>query len=95
MLKALILKFSEPNRGKPSILDRQSRKLFLSLVHCLANDDDKNVRFKIGGVIELLIGRIGKDLVGYSLSNCLLWYKQQNLQAAAAQVNFLRVDVLI
>uniref|UniRef100_A0A1J3E191 U3 small nucleolar RNA-associated protein 20 n=1 Tax=Noccaea caerulescens TaxID=107243 RepID=A0A1J3E191_NOCCA len=94
MLKALILKFSEPNRGKPSILDRQSRKLFLRLVHCLANDDDKNVRFKIGGVIELLIERIGKDLVGHSLSYCLLWYKQQNLQAAAAQVLGFIIDAM-
>lgn len=87
MLHALILKFSEPNLGKQSVLDQQSKTLFVQLVLCLANDIDKEVRSRIGAVIELLIGRMSTDQVDSSLLYCLCWYKQQNLQAAAAQVN--------
>lgn len=86
MLHALILKFSDPNLGKQSVLDQQSKTLFVQLALCLANDNDKEVRSRIGALIELLLGRIGKDQVGTSLSYCLCWYKQENLRAAAAQV---------
>lgn len=87
MLHALILKFSEPNFGKQSILDQQSQPLFLQLTLCLVIDDGKEVLPQIGAVIEFLIGRMSKDQVVSSLLYCLCWYKQQNLRAAAAQVN--------
>ncbi|CAH2077407.1 unnamed protein product [Thlaspi arvense] len=94
MLHTLILKFSQPKLGKQLALDQQSKKMFLQLALCLANDDDKEVRSQIGSVIELLIGRIGKDHVGTTLSYCLCWYKQQNLRAVAAQVLGFIIDAM-
>ncbi|XP_020872517.1 U3 small nucleolar RNA-associated protein 20 isoform X2 [Arabidopsis lyrata subsp. lyrata] len=86
MLHALILKFSEPNLGKQSVLDQQSQKLFIQLTVCLSNETDNEVLPRVGAVIEVLIGRMSKDQVDSSLLYCLCWYKQQNLRAAAAQV---------
>jgi U3 small nucleolar RNA-associated protein 20 len=86
MLHALILKFSEPNLGKQSVLDQQSQKLFIQLTVCLSNETDRKVLPLVGAVIEVLIGRMSKDQVDSSLLYCLCWYKQQNLSAAAAQV---------
>ncbi|XP_023633717.1 U3 small nucleolar RNA-associated protein 20 isoform X2 [Capsella rubella] len=94
MLHALILKFSEPNLGKQSVLDQQSKTLFLQLVLCLANDVDKEVRFRAGAVIEILIGRMSTDQVESSLLYCLCWYKQQNLRASAAQVLGFFIDTM-
>jgi len=91
MLHALILKFSEPNLGKQSVLDQQSQKLFIQLTVCLSNETDKKVLPLVGAVIEVLIGRMSKDQVDSSLLYCLCWYKQQNLSAAAAQVNAVGV----
>lgn len=86
MLHTLILKFSVPNLGKKSFLDQQSKTMFIQLAMCLGNDIDQKVLPRIGSVIELLIGCISEDQVGTILSYCLCWYKQQRLQAVAAQV---------
>ncbi|ESQ54097.1 hypothetical protein EUTSA_v10024182mg [Eutrema salsugineum] len=94
MLHALILKFSEPNLGKQSVLDQQSGNLFVQLSVCLANDLNKEVRSRCGDVLKLLIGRIGKDQVDSFLSYCLCWYQQQNLGAAAAQVLGFIIDAM-
>ncbi|XP_010445040.1 PREDICTED: U3 small nucleolar RNA-associated protein 20-like [Camelina sativa] len=94
MLEALILKFSEPNLGKQSDLDRQSKTLFLQLVLCLANEIDKDVRYHVGALIKLLIGRMSTDQVDSSLLYCLCWYKQQNLRACAAQVLGFFIDTM-
>ncbi|VVA98294.1 unnamed protein product [Arabis nemorensis] len=94
MLQALIekVKSSEPNLGKQSVLDRQSQNLFLELAHRLATDDAKEVLSKIGGVIKLLIGCISKNQVDSSLELCLVWYKQEDSRAKAAQVLGLFIE---
>ncbi|XP_013750413.2 U3 small nucleolar RNA-associated protein 20-like isoform X1 [Brassica napus] len=92
MLHTLILKFSVPNLGKKSFLDQQSKTMFIQLAMCLGNDIDQKVLPRIGSVIELLIGCISEDQVGTILSYCLCWYKQQRLQAVAAQVLGFIID---
>ncbi|KAF8097526.1 hypothetical protein N665_0286s0035 [Sinapis alba] len=92
MLHTLILKFSGPNVGKKSFLDQQSKTMFIQLAMCLGNDIDQKVLSRIGSVIELLIGCISEDQVGSILSYCLCWYKQQRLQAVAAQVLGFIID---
>lgn len=95
MLEDLINNLSKPYPGKQSFLDQQSQNFFLKLARCLATDDAKKVLSKICHVIKLLIGCISKDQVDFSLEHCLVWYKHENSRAIAAQVNFLRVHVLI
>ncbi|KAJ0262956.1 ARM repeat superfamily protein [Hirschfeldia incana] len=92
MLHTLILKFSGPKVGKKSFLDQQSKTMFIQLAMCLGNDIDQKVLSRIGSVIELLIECISEDQVGSILSDCLCWYKQQRLQAVAAQVLGFIID---
>ncbi|CAN8326706.1 unnamed protein product [Cochlearia groenlandica] len=93
MLRELIKKFSEPSLGKQSVLYKHSETMFLKLSLCLAIDNDKDVLSQIGSVIKLLISRIGNQ-VGSCLSYCLSWYKEQNLQAVAAQVLGFIIDAM-
>ncbi|XP_020868571.1 small subunit processome component 20 homolog [Arabidopsis lyrata subsp. lyrata] len=94
MLEDLINNFSKPYPGKQSFLDQQSQNFFLQLARRLATDDDKKVLSKICHVIKLLIGRISKDQVDYSLEHCLVWYKHENSRAIAAQVLGLFIEAM-
>ncbi|CAN6915531.1 unnamed protein product [Brassica oleracea] len=90
MLYALILKFSD--RGKESVLDSQWRTMLIKLAPCLGTDTNKQVLSRIGSVITLLINCISEDQVGSVISVCLCWYKQQRVQAVAAQVLGFIID---
>ncbi|EFH69737.1 predicted protein [Arabidopsis lyrata subsp. lyrata] len=92
MLEDLINNFSKPYPGKQSFLDQQSQNFFLQLARRLATDDAKKVLSKICHVIKLLIGRISKDQVDFSLEHCLVWYKHENSRAIAAQVLGLFIE---
>lgn len=62
------------------------KNLFLVLAVRLATDDAKELLPKICSVMKLMFGRISN--YHSSLEHCLGWYKQENSQAKAAQVNF-------
>ncbi|KAG7592924.1 Armadillo-type fold [Arabidopsis thaliana x Arabidopsis arenosa] len=94
MLEDLINNFSKPYPGKQSFLDQQSQNFFLQLARRLATDDDKKVLSKICHVIKILISRISKDQVDYSLEHCLVWYKHENSRAIAAQVLGLFIEAM-
>ncbi|CAA7036210.1 unnamed protein product [Microthlaspi erraticum] len=89
-LQGFIEKFSNPNLGKQSVLDKQSQNLFLALAVRLATDDAKELLPKICSVIKHLIGRMSN--YHSSLEHCLGWYKQENSQAKAAQVLGLFIE---
>ncbi|ESQ34339.1 hypothetical protein EUTSA_v10009353mg [Eutrema salsugineum] len=91
VLQDLIKKFSQPKHSKQSVLDQQSQNLFVELSCRLKTEDNKEVLFKIGDVIKLLIGRISD--YNSILEFCLDWYKQENTQAKAAQVLGLFIEV--
>lgn len=93
MLYALILKFSD--RGKESVLDSQWRTMLIKLAPCLGTDTNKQVLSRIGSVITLLINCISEDQVGSVISVCLCWYKQQRVQAVAAQVCYMFLFKLV
>lgn len=95
MLHTLILKFSGPNLVKKSFLNQQSETMFIQLAMRLNNDTDPKVLSRVGSVTELLIGCIGEDQVGSILSSCLCWYKQERLQAVAAQVCYMFLSELV
>ncbi|KAF2534002.1 hypothetical protein F2Q70_00033353 [Brassica cretica] len=90
MLYALILKFSD--RGKESVLDSQWRTMLIKLAPCLGTDTNDKVLARIGSVITLLINCVSEDQVGSIISVCLCWYKQQRVQAVAAQVLGFIID---
>ncbi|CAN7082081.1 unnamed protein product [Brassica oleracea var. botrytis] len=90
MLYALILKFSD--RGKESVLDNQWRTMLIKLAPCLGTDTNDKVLARIGSVITLLINCVSEDQVGSIISVCLCWYKQQRVQAVAAQVLGFIID---
>ncbi|XP_056865645.1 U3 small nucleolar RNA-associated protein 20-like [Raphanus sativus] len=92
MLYALILKFSAKDLGKKSFLDQQSETMLVKLALCLPTDTDQKVLSRIGSVIKLLISSISEGQVGSIISVCLCWYKQQRLQAVAAQVLGFIID---
>lgn len=95
MLYALILKFSAKDLGKKSFLDQQSETMLVKLALCLPTDTDQKVLSRIGSVIKLLISSISEGQVGSIISVCLCWYKQQRLQAVAAQVCYMFLFELV
>lgn len=84
MLHAIIIKFPK------SIVDEQSRTLFVHLVVCLANDQDNKVRSMTGEVIRVLVGHISQSSLHSILEYSLSWYlgEKQQLWSAGAQVRF-------
>ncbi|GLU08657.1 hypothetical protein SLE2022_255570 [Rubroshorea leprosula] len=90
MLHAIIIKFPK------SIVDEQSRTLFVHLVVCLANDQDNKVRSMTGEVIRVLIGHISQNSLNSILEYSLSWYlgEKQQLWSAGAQVLGLLVEVI-
>ncbi|XP_071696721.1 uncharacterized protein [Rutidosis leptorrhynchoides] len=89
MLHAIIIKFPR------EFVDKQSQKLFLQLVVCLANDSEKQIRSMTGAVIKRLIGRLSSQSLLPIIDYTLNWYsaEKQGLWSAAAQVLGLLVEV--
>lgn len=85
MLRAIIEKFPK------TVVDDQSQTLFIHLLVCLTNDQDKDVRLMTGTVIKLLISRITTRSVHLSIDRGISWYMGENPQlwSAAAQVYYL------
>ncbi|KAL5542673.1 hypothetical protein UlMin_010383 [Ulmus minor] len=94
MLHAIIVKF--PN----TVVDDQSQTLFMHLVVCLANDQDKVVRSMTGAAIKRLIGRISSISTNSlnSIIDCgISWYSGEKPQlcSAGAQVLSLMVELKV
>ncbi|KAH6786084.1 hypothetical protein C2S51_038539 [Perilla frutescens var. frutescens] len=89
MLHTIILKFPR------NVVDAQSQTLFVHLVLCLANDDDRKVRSMSAAAIKCLIGYVSSHSLHSILEYSLSWYLggKQSLWGAAAQVLGLLVEV--
>ncbi|KAM7259266.1 hypothetical protein ACFE04_015007 [Oxalis oulophora] len=90
MLHAIIMKFP---KGE---LDKQSKKIFVQLVVCLANDLDNKVRSMAGAAIKCLVERIDKGLQKSIVEYSLSWYsgEKRQLWSGGAQVLGLLVEAM-
>ncbi|RDY00034.1 Small subunit processome component 20-like protein, partial [Mucuna pruriens] len=89
MIHAIIVKFPR------SVLDEQSKTLFVHLVACLANDNDNIVRSMSGAAIKKLISSVSDNSRNSILEYALSWYLggKQQLWGAGAQVLGLLIEV--
>ncbi|XP_057768678.1 uncharacterized protein LOC130988750 [Salvia miltiorrhiza] len=89
MLHAIILKFPRND------VDAQSQTLFVHLVMCLANDDERKVRSMSAAAITCLVRHVSSHSLHLILEHSLSWYLdgKLSLRAAAAQVLGLLVEV--
>ncbi|KAL6505575.1 hypothetical protein OROHE_022954 [Orobanche hederae] len=89
MLHDIILKFPRND------VDAQSQTLFVHLVICLANDDERKVRSMSAAAITCLVGHVSSHSLHTMLEHSLTWYLggKPSLWAAAAQVLGLLVEV--
>ncbi|KAG2102831.1 armadillo-type protein [Suillus discolor] len=91
LLGALVNKFD------PALLAKHAEMIFVALVLCLANDEDKSCREASASVLQSLIKRLGEDERKVLVGHLHAWASQQGqakLRAVAVQVYGLIIDAL-
>ncbi|KAG2048035.1 hypothetical protein BDR06DRAFT_943462 [Suillus hirtellus] len=91
LLGALVNKFDS------ALLAKYAEMIFVALVLCLANDEDKSCREASASVLQSLIKRLGEDERKVLVGHLHAWASQQGqakLRAVAVQVYGLIIDAL-
>ncbi|KAG1788657.1 armadillo-type protein [Suillus plorans] len=91
LLGALVNKFDS------ALLAKHAEMIFVALVLCLANDEDKSCREASASVLQSLIKRLGEDERKVLVGHLHAWASQQGqakLRAVAVQVYGLIIDAL-
>lgn len=91
LLGALVNKFDS------ALLTKHAEMMFVALVLCLANDEDKSCREASASVLQSLIKRLGEDERKVFVGHLHAWASQQGqpkLRAVAVQVYGLIIDAL-
>ncbi|KAG1762389.1 armadillo-type protein [Suillus occidentalis] len=91
LLGALVNKFDS------ALLAKHAEMIFVALVLCLANDEDKSCREASASVLQSLIKRLGEDERKVFVGHLHAWASQQGqakLRAVSVQVYGLIIDAL-
>lgn len=91
LLGALVNKFDS------ALLAKHAEMIFVALVLCLANDEDKSCREASASVLQSLIKRLGEDERKVFVGHLHAWSSQRGqakLRAVAVQVYGLIIDAL-
>ncbi|KAG1818154.1 armadillo-type protein [Suillus subaureus] len=91
LLGALVNKFDS------ALLAKHAEMIFVALVLCLANDEDKSCRESSASVLQSLIKRLGEEERKVFVGHLHAWTSQQGqakLRAVAVQVYGLIIDAL-
>ncbi|KAG1882502.1 armadillo-type protein [Suillus subluteus] len=91
LLGALVNKFDS------ALLAKHAEMIFVALVLCLANDEDKSCREASASVLQSLIKRLGEDERKVFVGHLHAWTSQHGqikLRAVAVQVYGLIIDAL-
>ncbi|KAG1731833.1 armadillo-type protein [Suillus paluster] len=91
LLGALVSKFDS------ALLEKHAEMIFVALVLCLANDEDKSCREASASVLQSLVKRLGEGERKVFVGHLHAWASQQGqekLRAVAVQVYGLIIDAL-
>lgn len=91
LLGALVSKFD------PTLLAKHAEMIFVALVLCLANDDDKSCREASSSVLQSLVKKLGEGERKVFVGHLHMWASQRGqarLRAVAVQVYGLIIDAL-
>lgn len=91
LLGALVSKFD------PNLLAKHAEMIFVALVLCLANDQDKSCREASASVLQSLVKKLGEGERKVFVGHLHTWTSQQGqarLRAVAVQVHGLIIDAL-